>query len=752
MNEMNILIVGTISFFLSGCSKEFLDYIGKTCGTYAETDPRYQQCMQYYGLTPQSSVPGGRPGQVMPRTETQTSVLPEFSDWVDSKHDSKKTDNKKNEDSKTQNKKGTSKEQKAVSQETHGDKSPVINDVGRDVNINYGTINYPAPEGIQAQLAELQKNVYEIRGELVDRNHRELEAKANAALSANNLDQAVQYIDAAISRNSSRPTHQLSDSELVVLAADYAQKGFIRQKQNLFGEAAEEFRAAADTVPRNERQLRLNYINAQATMLLFAGRIQEAQVVYERGIIEFERHLQTKEQILGDSGDAGFLLAHLLTLTDLYLTQSKMMMQGIDDLGAAADEDKARLVGISDKARVAIDKLFRLVSILKEINKEDLASAGDKFIAYVEGRAYWRLAQTYLIHNPNKALLFYATAVDRFNSAKPFPILPEITQWELVQAYKGRGELYLKAASLNISWRSSITDCVSPEVCAETNFRNALQEAEQLPQPMKDGVRGGIMLDLAATLSTGVFHDTRQIEAARLQKNGIELMETTYGKYNPIVHQAQINWAYVQARTGDITGARATIKTVLDAVKPLGGEPMALGWIHSIAATLKKEGYSHAATQILPEPSQASSPSIIPEREKGNFGERDKNRAESRKQLDGPERRSDEHPLLSLQDLRGPQAHNVLEAIEIQSLDDAMRSQLNVPAKATGVVVISVEPNSPAASAGLQRGDVIQELNHQSVKNVLDFGRAQTRIKRDEMAVLLLNRGGNNLFIAIEPR
>ena len=40
-------------------------------------------------------------------------------------------------------------------------------------------------------------------------------------------------------------------------------------------------------------------------------------------------------------------------------------------------------------------------------------------------------------------------------------------------------------------------------------------------------------------------------------------------------------------------------------------------------------------------------------------------------------------------------------------------SQLNIPAKMTGVVVTSVENGGAAEAAGLQRGDVIQEVNHE---------------------------------------
>jgi S1-C subfamily serine protease len=46
----------------------------------------------------------------------------------------------------------------------------------------------------------------------------------------------------------------------------------------------------------------------------------------------------------------------------------------------------------------------------------------------------------------------------------------------------------------------------------------------------------------------------------------------------------------------------------------------------------------------------------------------------------------------------------------------------------------------------LQQGDVIQEVNHQSVNNVNDFDRAVEKAGKNPL--LLVNRQGHTLFIA----
>ncbi len=95
---------------------------------------------------------------------------------------------------------------------------------------------------------------------------------------------------------------------------------------------------------------------------------------------------------------------------------------------------------------------------------------------------------------------------------------------------------------------------------------------------------------------------------------------------------------------------------------------------------------------------------------------------------------------------------NVLASLKVQGLDPTTLSQLNLPSKTTGVVVNHVEGGSPAEAAGIQRGDVIQEINRESIKTLDDYKTTAAKIKKDEMVVLLLSRQGNNLFVAVNPK
>jgi serine protease Do len=87
-----------------------------------------------------------------------------------------------------------------------------------------------------------------------------------------------------------------------------------------------------------------------------------------------------------------------------------------------------------------------------------------------------------------------------------------------------------------------------------------------------------------------------------------------------------------------------------------------------------------------------------------------------------------------------------LDGVEVTSLNPQIAEQLNLPPSTTGVVVNGVDPSSKMAESGLQQGDVIQEVNHQPVKNIAEFQSAVR--KAGDSPLLLVNRGGRTLFIA----
>ncbi|HWP42904.1 MAG TPA: DegQ family serine endoprotease [Blastocatellia bacterium] len=92
-----------------------------------------------------------------------------------------------------------------------------------------------------------------------------------------------------------------------------------------------------------------------------------------------------------------------------------------------------------------------------------------------------------------------------------------------------------------------------------------------------------------------------------------------------------------------------------------------------------------------------------------------------------------------------------LDGVEVADLTAQIARQLGLPPDTRGVVVTDVRPDSPAADAGLRRGDVIQEVNRKPVSSVAELKRAIEQAGK-EPVLLFVNRSGNTFFMVIEPR
>jgi serine protease Do len=97
----------------------------------------------------------------------------------------------------------------------------------------------------------------------------------------------------------------------------------------------------------------------------------------------------------------------------------------------------------------------------------------------------------------------------------------------------------------------------------------------------------------------------------------------------------------------------------------------------------------------------------------------------------------------------GEQQNAGLEGVQVSNLTPDDAAQLHAGANTKGVLVQSVSPDSKAADAGLQRGDVIVQVNHRPVANTNEFRQAMNTTTKNDPVLLLVNRGGNTLFIAI---
>jgi serine protease Do len=97
----------------------------------------------------------------------------------------------------------------------------------------------------------------------------------------------------------------------------------------------------------------------------------------------------------------------------------------------------------------------------------------------------------------------------------------------------------------------------------------------------------------------------------------------------------------------------------------------------------------------------------------------------------------------------GGQQPGMMQGVEVQDLTPDILQQLGLPAGTKGVVVVQVAPGSPAEEAGLQRGDVIEQVNRHPVNSVSQFER-EARMAGNQAVVLLVNRGGITQFVVVQ--
>ena len=80
-----------------------------------------------------------------------------------------------------------------------------------------------------------------------------------------------------------------------------------------------------------------------------------------------------------------------------------------------------------------------------------------------------------------------------------------------------------------------------------------------------------------------------------------------------------------------------------------------------------------------------------------------------------------------------------------------IRQELQAPRNVTGALVGNVQPGSPADNAGLQRGDVILEVNRKPVKSAQDATETLKSIPAGQDALVLVWSQGGNTFRVLHP-
>ncbi len=91
----------------------------------------------------------------------------------------------------------------------------------------------------------------------------------------------------------------------------------------------------------------------------------------------------------------------------------------------------------------------------------------------------------------------------------------------------------------------------------------------------------------------------------------------------------------------------------------------------------------------------------------------------------------------------------ILEGLEVADLSKELRQRFRLSDQLkSGVLVTSIKTGSPASNTGLAEGDVILEINRQSIRNVQDFHDKAASLKKGR-TLFLVQRGGSTIYLVL---
>ena len=88
--------------------------------------------------------------------------------------------------------------------------------------------------------------------------------------------------------------------------------------------------------------------------------------------------------------------------------------------------------------------------------------------------------------------------------------------------------------------------------------------------------------------------------------------------------------------------------------------------------------------------------------------------------------------------------------LAVQELSPLLRDDLGFSGDLTGVLVSQVEQSSVAEEAGVQRRDVILEVNRQKVHDLSSYRVALQKTEKGKGMLLLVRRGEHTFFLTLK--
>ncbi len=92
----------------------------------------------------------------------------------------------------------------------------------------------------------------------------------------------------------------------------------------------------------------------------------------------------------------------------------------------------------------------------------------------------------------------------------------------------------------------------------------------------------------------------------------------------------------------------------------------------------------------------------------------------------------------------------MLTGLVVMDLSREIIRQLGFNKEEKGVVVVKVEPGSPADEAEIKKGDIIKEINRREIENLATYNSVLKSLNEQESLLLFINRSGKRFYVILK--
>ncbi|ROQ93441.1 DegQ family serine endoprotease [Desulfosoma caldarium] len=97
-----------------------------------------------------------------------------------------------------------------------------------------------------------------------------------------------------------------------------------------------------------------------------------------------------------------------------------------------------------------------------------------------------------------------------------------------------------------------------------------------------------------------------------------------------------------------------------------------------------------------------------------------------------------------------PESRESVWGLKVQNMTKPLAERFGWDSSERGVIVTEVEPDSPAAEARIQPGDLIKEVNRKKIQNVRDYNQAMKGAEKKKSLLLLVKRGQRSFYVVLQ--